>query len=182
MGRKILRIIFTRSTKEASAASHIFCDAGKPPHKGKNFMGPIGHQNLVYKIIQQDIKIWNFLNQILSYLDITKLPELAKFLSYRAQILDFILFFCASVISLEIPISDITIIRKKKWNFKTRLYEKVVNPPRNAQCVKFPPKLEICVNTYKFSERLALAYCGTIILFLYFFSAKPMKMIWYIIW
>ena len=54
--------------------------------------------------------------------------------------------------SVEIPISDITITQEQ-----IRLYELGREFPEECPV----GKLEICVNTYKFGERLALAYCCT---------------------
>ena len=58
-----------------------------------------------------------------------------------------------SVISVENPISKIT--REQSCNFKSRLCEKVEDPQKNTPWFNFSPKLEICVNTSKFGERLA---------------------------
>ena len=82
-----------------------------------------------------------------------------------------------SVISVEIPISDITKTREQNWNFKIRPCVEVGNLPRNAPWVKFSPKLEFCVNTSKLGEKLAYWPIAALlfILFLHYFRAKSFK-------
>ena len=82
-----------------------------------------------------------------------------------------------SVISVEIPISDITITREQSSNFKIRLCEGLGNLPRNAPWVKFSPKLEFCVNTSKVGKKLAYWPIASLlfILFKHFFRVKSMK-------